>query len=327
MTRWPLFPRVLDALDVGAVVAAQRCRAGRGGPVVRAGGVAVCGGRGGGAGRGRRAGAAGRGGGQGWGGLVPGSGAGHAGGGPGPGRAGGRRSGPPRSRTRTWRPRRRRSRPGTSSVGHAGVRGPHGGGGGRDAGGGRGDPVGGAGAAAGDGRGRWTRPSWAGPGCGCGTAWTRTRPNASPRMRTRQQERRDGYLVQESTGMWLLHGVLPAVAGATLKAALDPLAAPRPATDGTPDPQDGRDAVRRRPHRAGRAVPGRPRHRPVRAARRGGAATRLVLTAELATLHAATTTLTDTARPTPARLAAVGWRGWCRRSCRPGSRAAGRSAR
>src|SRR5580765_6517069 len=67
-------------------------------------------------------------------------------------------------------------------------------------------------------------------------------PDAAERLagdEDAQQERWDGYLVQDWTGMWVLHGVLPAVAGATLKAALDPLAAPRPATDGSPDPRTG----------------------------------------------------------------------------------------
>jgi hypothetical protein len=116
-------------------------------------------------------------------------------------------------------------------------------------------------------------------------------PHAAERLakdEDAQEERRDGYLVQEGTGMWVLRAVLPAVAGATLKAALDPLAAPRPATDGTPDPRSGGmrfvDALT---GLAELSLAARGDDR-CRLPSRGGAATRLVLTAELATLTHAT---------------------------------------
>jgi hypothetical protein len=118
-------------------------------------------------------------------------------------------------------------------------------------------------------------------------------PHAAERLagdEDAQEERRDGYLVQEGTGMWVLRAVLPAVAGATLKAALDPLAAPRPASDGTPDPRSG--GMRFVDALTGLAELSLAARGADRCAlpSRGGAATRLVLTAELATLtHAATT--------------------------------------
>ena len=157
-------------------------------------------------------------------------------------------------------------------------------------------------------------------------------PDAAERLardEDAQEERRDGYLVQEASGMWVLHGVLPALAGATLKAALDPLAAPRPAHDGTPDPRTGgmrfADAVTalaelsltaRGPDRG--QLPSR-----------GGAPTRLVLTAELATLQAATHPQRVWHRPVPS---GEHWSGRVGRvgpaaGVRPGSRVAGRSAR
>jgi hypothetical protein len=48
--------------------------------------------------------------------------------------------------------------------------------------------------------------------------------------------------------MVALRGLLDAEAAATLSAALDPLATPRPATDGTPDPRElpPRSPARRR---------------------------------------------------------------------------------
>jgi Domain of unknown function (DUF222) len=52
-----------------------------------------------------------------------------------------------------------------------------------------------------------------------------------------QVEQRWACLHQESSGMWVLNAVLPPVAGAMLHAALDPLASPRPASDGSPDPR------------------------------------------------------------------------------------------
>jgi hypothetical protein len=105
-----------------------------------------------------------------------------------------------------------------------------------------------------------------------------------------QHGAREAYLFQESTGMWRMSGSLPPVMGAALMAALDPLAGPEPAPDGTPDP---------RPHRvrladafghlatlslAQRA--GQPGALP----RRAGAATRMIVTADLSTLTADVTT-------------------------------------
>jgi hypothetical protein len=97
--------------------------------------------------------------------------------------------------------------------------------------------------------------------------------------------------MQESSGMWLLHATLPAVAGATLKAALDPLCAPQPAEGGTPDPRtagmrfaDGLTGL------AELSLSARGDDR-CRLPSRGGAPTRLILTAEIATLAA----LSDTA--------------------------------
>ena len=52
--------------------------------------------------------------------------------------------------------------------------------------------------------------------------------------------------------MWALHGLLPPVVGAPLSTVLDALSSPRPAADGTPDPDCPRPAAR------GRAGPGGP---------------------------------------------------------------------
>jgi len=125
-----------------------------------------------------------------------------------------------------------------------------------------------------------------------------------------QQERRDGYLVQESTGMWVLRGVLPPVAGAMVKAALDPLTAPCPPPTG-PRTTGPVDAVRRRPARSGRDGPGRPRPGPLRPA-----------------LPRRRPNQTDSSPPSsppwPLGWSRKGpgpaWRGvWCRRSSRPGA--------
>jgi hypothetical protein len=101
-----------------------------------------------------------------------------------------------------------------------------------------------------------------------------------------QQEAREAYLVQESTGMWLLRAVMAPLDGARVRAALDGLAAPRPAVDGAPDPRTGRqrmaDALALLADLSLAARIGAPGGLPVR----GGAATRLVITADLATLTA-----------------------------------------
>ncbi len=121
-----------------------------------------------------------------------------------------------------------------------------------------------------------------------------------------QAARRDGYLVQESTGMWLLHAVLPALAGATVKAALDPLAAPQPAKDGTPDPRTAgmrfADALT---GLAELSLTARGDDR-CRLPSRGGAPTRLILTAELATLVAALSGISDATASTGKSGAAFG---------------------
>jgi Domain of unknown function (DUF222) len=52
-----------------------------------------------------------------------------------------------------------------------------------------------------------------------------------------QCERRFASLRHEVTGMWSLNALLPPVDGAMLYAALDPLGAPCPASDGSPDPR------------------------------------------------------------------------------------------
>ena len=86
--------------------------------------------------------------------------------------------------------------------------------------------------------------------------------------------------------MWRLHGYLPPVAGACLQAALDPLAVPEPAADGSPDARSGRmrtaDALATLAELSLAARAGAPGGLP----RRAGAPTRLVLTADLATLTA-----------------------------------------
>jgi hypothetical protein len=58
-----------------------------------------------------------------------------------------------------------------------------------------------------------------------------------------QAEQRYACLRQEATGMWSLNALLPPVDGATLYAALDPLGAPQPASDGTPDPRSGQQRM------------------------------------------------------------------------------------
>ncbi len=63
-------------------------------------------------------------------------------------------------------------------------------------------------------------------------------PHAAERLakdEDAQADARTAYLVEERSGMVLLHALLPPVQGALLRAAIDPLAAPHPAADGTPD--------------------------------------------------------------------------------------------
>ncbi|WP_299036692.1 HNH endonuclease signature motif containing protein [uncultured Pseudokineococcus sp.] len=55
------------------------------------------------------------------------------------------------------------------------------------------------------------------------------------RTEARQTSQRQVRCTQTDDGTWLLSGVLDPTGGATLMAALEPLAAPRPASDGTPD--------------------------------------------------------------------------------------------
>jgi Domain of unknown function (DUF222) len=99
-----------------------------------------------------------------------------------------------------------------------------------------------------------------------------------------QQRAREAYLFQEANGMWLLRGHLPPVAGAALAAALDPLAAPQPAADGTPDPRAAKhrtaDALHTLAELSLAAGAGQPGALPTR----GGSPTRLILTGDLETL-------------------------------------------
>jgi Domain of unknown function (DUF222) len=101
-----------------------------------------------------------------------------------------------------------------------------------------------------------------------------------------QQAAREAYLTQESTGMWQLRALLPPVVGAAVMAALDPLAGPEPATDGTPDPRPHRvrlaDAIATLAETSLAARVGAPGGLPTRA----GATTRMIVTADLATLTA-----------------------------------------
>ena len=62
-------------------------------------------------------------------------------------------------------------------------------------------------------------------------------PDAATRLakdEDAQEQAQEAYLLQEGTGMWQLRALLSAKAGATLMAALDPLAAPQPARTGHP---------------------------------------------------------------------------------------------
>ncbi len=150
-------------------------------------------------------------------------------------------------------------------------------------------------------------------------------PGAADRLardEDRQQEARYAWLVQESTGMWALRGLLPPVAGAALAAALDPLSAPQPAVDGTPDPRTGQQRTADALHALAELSLAARHGEPGAPTVRGGAATRLVLTAELDTLLA---TMSAGHRQPASRVGGV-WRGWCRRCWSPGTPAGGRSA-
>jgi hypothetical protein len=114
-------------------------------------------------------------------------------------------------------------------------------------------------------------------------------PDAAGRLardEDRQHELREAYLLQESTGMWRLQALLPPVTGACLMAALDPLAGPEPAADGTPDPRPHRqrmaDAIGHLAELSLAQRAGQPGALP----RRAGASTRMIVTAELSTLTA-----------------------------------------
>lgn len=99
-----------------------------------------------------------------------------------------------------------------------------------------------------------------------------------------QHQARAAYLVQESSGMWLLRALMPAVEGAKVQASLHALARPRPATDNGPDPRTGpqrlADALSMLAELSLTARTGQPGALPAR----GGAPTRLILTTDLTTL-------------------------------------------
>jgi hypothetical protein len=125
-----------------------------------------------------------------------------------------------------------------------------------------------------------------------------------------QEQSRTAYLIQESTGMWLLRGLLPPVAGAMLHAALDTLAAPRPTSDGTPDPRSGQqrmaDALCGFAEMS-IANAGPPPHcLPTR----HGSAVRLVVTSDLDTMLASVTTKAGSAGTVPAVLETGEPGGW-----------------
>ena len=105
-----------------------------------------------------------------------------------------------------------------------------------------------------------------------------------------QHATRECSLTQEASGMWLLHGLLPPLDGAYLQAAMSPLAAPQPASDGTPDPRSARqrraDALTALAQLSLSARGGDPAALPTR----HGSPCRLVVTADLDTLTADLTT-------------------------------------
>jgi hypothetical protein len=118
-------------------------------------------------------------------------------------------------------------------------------------------------------------------------------PDAAARLardEDAQQEQREAYLIQESTGMWHLRGYLPPLAGAALQAALDPLTAPQPAADGTPDPRPGRHRMADGLHLLAELSLAAGAGQPGALPRRAGASTRLIVTADLSAVLADLTT-------------------------------------
>lgn len=102
-----------------------------------------------------------------------------------------------------------------------------------------------------------------------------------------QQDARGSYLVEDPmTGMWHGELTLPPVEGAIVNTALEVLAKPEPAEDGTPDPRSAKqrhaDAFVALARLGMCALPGEPGALPSR----GGSPVRLVATADLATLKA-----------------------------------------
>ena len=68
-------------------------------------------------------------------------------------------------------------------------------------------------------------------------------PDRLARDEDLQADARYATLRQESSGMWFLAACLPPVEGAMLHAVVDPLAAPRPAADGSPDRRSGQQRL------------------------------------------------------------------------------------
>jgi hypothetical protein len=101
-----------------------------------------------------------------------------------------------------------------------------------------------------------------------------------------QWDAREAWLVQRPTGQWVMHAVLSSLAGAMVRAAVDPLTAPWPAADGTPDPRTPRqrtaDAITTLAELTLAARAGEPGALP----RRTGSPTRVLLTGDVRTLLA-----------------------------------------
>jgi Domain of unknown function (DUF222) len=128
-----------------------------------------------------------------------------------------------------------------------------------------------------------------------GQAGARVRYNLDPQAGERlardedaQAEAQEAYLVQDvATGMWHGRLILAPTEGAMLRAALDPLAAPEPATDGTRDARPARrrlaEAFSRLAQRCLLGGPGSLSRLPARQ----GSPIRVAITADLATAIAA----------------------------------------